>query len=1198
MRRFAFLGGLFLANAAVYLALLLLVAGLILPHYFHREKVLDLLTESIAERAPAAEIHLGHSRLVLLPLPHLSLENLSVTFPGRGFIHIASLKGYPEPWSLFTGSIRPESFHLQSPTFIIRNPQEIASPDPGKENGGLSSLLRVMPALEGTLRDGELNIYGKNPLLVRKIRADLSIAENLRLSLQASSNFSSKLLLNMHSDRNFTELRANVQVERLRLQRLAPYLSLDAAQRITSSFLGLEAELSLTEGGEYTAEMNFSPSRLSLATLRGRYALRLNSGRASVSGDGDGTRIRLKNLDLARPRLQLNGNMTLRSEAAGLGLDFKARNVRVPSLASACKGLFPQEKAIKELFSIVQNGTLSWARVVAEGNNPDSLLSDLTMRGRLVKGKADLPMPDIDLERVQTTFSLSKTYLNLANLSAHSGGSEITFGRAYLGLGDEVDPISLYMDCRLDLSQAKRLLQRELDLTRVQRELDRIESLEGSANGSLRLTKEAEDLEWGVNLKQLDLEAKHKAVILPVALNSGRLSYSSKNLRFGELQGQVGQSSFQEMGGSIRFGRRTSINLSGKGLDLVLKELPPLLKNLPEDVPGQDTLDTLQGRMELERFSLKGPAHKPQQWDFHLAGNLPRLSFTPPSTSLPLEISADSFSGNAEGISWSGFTLTAPQTEIHSEGEATYSPSGLHAIFCSVHGSIRSSDLMDQLYPLLPIPKTLYLKAPLSVSGGRFRWQRNQGLSLQTDFNLAGGTEGHADLSINDAEYRINRLRLRHEDKRCILQGGLKGNRLAMEYSGEFPLQALLPAFRHTSRLHGEIEGDFLIRMNTSPFLLLGSNGTLRVSSLKLPERLASPHLVLDQVHVEGSDEDILLHTLRFQLFNKSIDLSGIVNNTSEGNILDLELRAESLDYEWMKAIQELWNVRTSNASADQARIKGTIELDIGSFQVAGFHLTPVRGTILVKPQKTTILMHKIGLCNFHPHGRVHLSNNGLSAEFFARTKGQKLERTMSCLGKEEKLVSGEYGVNMNMRTNGTSPSELRGNNRGSFSFQAAEGRIYRINTLAKILALLNTTEILFGTVPELQQEGIGYHSMNAEGGIQGQVVRLKQIVVNGKSMNIVASGEIDLSKKRMDLIVLVSPLKTVDRIISWIPIANYILGDKLISIPFRVSGKMEDPSVSPLPPEAVGAGVLGLIKRSLSLPVKVLQPLMPEEEK
>ncbi|MCF8031175.1 MAG: AsmA-like C-terminal domain-containing protein, partial [Desulfohalobiaceae bacterium] len=862
-------------------------------------------------------------------------------------------------------------------------------------------------------------------------------------------------------------------------------------------------------------------------------------------------------------------------------------------------GLFPKEKAIKEAFSIVQKGTLPWARVAAKGKNPDSLLSDLTIRGRLVKGEIDLPMPDIDLESVRTTFSLSKTHLSLANFSAHSGRSEITSGRASLGLGKEVDPISLYMDCRLDLSQTKRLLQRELDLTRVQRELERIESLEGSAKGSFRLTKKAKDLEWGFDLKQLDLETKHKAVSLPVSLNSGQLAYSSQHMRFKELQGQVGQSTFQELGGRIRFGRRTGINLSGKGLHLVLKELSSLLKDLPENLPGQNTLDTLQGRMELERFSLKGPMHKPQQWDFHLAGNLSRLSCTPPSTSIPLEISADSFSGNAEGISWSGFTLTAPQTKIHSEGEASYSTSsGLHALRCSVQGSIRSPDMMDQVYQLLPLPKSLCLKAPLSVSGGSFQWQRNQGLSLQTDFNLAGGTEGHVDLSVNDAKYRINRLRLRHEDKHCILQGGLQGKRLTVDYSGEFPMQALLPAFRHPCRLQGEIEGDFQIRMNTSPFQLLGSNGTVRVRSLKLPERFASPDLVLDRAHVEGTGEDLLLHTIRLQLCNKSIDLSGIVNNTPEGNTLDLKLRAESLDSEWLKSVQEFWNERGSDTSADQARIKGTIELDIGAFHVAGFDFTPVQGTILVKPRKTTILMHKIGLCNFHPHGRVHLSANSTSAEFFARTEGQELAQAISCLGKEEKLVSGEYGFAMNMRTNGTSPSELKGNNRGSFNFQAAEGRIYRINTLAKILALLNTTEILFGNLPDLQQDGMGYHTMNAQGSIQGQVVRLKQVVVNGKSMNIAASGDIDLSKNRMDLIVLVSPLKTVDRIISWIPIVNYILGNKLVSIPFRVSGKIEDPSVSPLPPEAVGSGVLGLIKRTMSLPVHVLQPLMPEEDK
>jgi hypothetical protein len=66
-----------------------------------------------------------------------------------------------------------------------------------------------------------------------------------------------------------------------------------------------------------------------------------------------------------------------------------------------------------------------------------------------------------------------------------------------------------------------------------------------------------------------------------------------------------------------------------------------------------------------------------------------------------------------------------------------------------------------------------------------------------------------------------------------------------------------------------------------------------------------------------------------------------------------------------------------------------------------------------------------------------------------------------------------------------------------------------------------------------------------------------------------------------------------VDRIIDHIPLVSQILGGKLISIPFRATGKMKDPDVLPLPATAVGSELLGILERTLTLPYTIMQPLV-----
>jgi len=87
------------------------------------------------------------------------------------------------------------------------------------------------------------------------------------------------------------------------------------------------------------------------------------------------------------------------------------------------------------------------------------------------------------------------------------------------------------------------------------------------------------------------------------------------------------------------------------------------------------------------------------------------------------------------------------------------------------------------------------------------------------------------------------------------------------------------------------------------------------------------------------------------------------------------------------------------------------------------------------------------------------------------------------------------------------------------------------------------------------------------------------------------------LIEKKMDLTVLVAPFKTIDRLVDIIPLVGHVLGGKLISIPFKAKGDLNDPAVTPLPPMAVGSEVLGILERTLKLPITIMQPLFAGEK-
>jgi hypothetical protein len=78
-----------------------------------------------------------------------------------------------------------------------------------------------------------------------------------------------------------------------------------------------------------------------------------------------------------------------------------------------------------------------------------------------------------------------------------------------------------------------------------------------------------------------------------------------------------------------------------------------------------------------------------------------------------------------------------------------------------------------------------------------------------------------------------------------------------------------------------------------------------------------------------------------------------------------------------------------------------------------------------------------------------------------------------------------------------------------------------------------------------------------------------------------------------------VAPLKTVDTVLKHIPIVGRIITGKngtFISVPFSVKGPIDDPKVTLLPPEAVGSGLWGVLKRTLQVPVDAVKTVISKK--
>jgi len=234
-------------------------------------------------------------------------------------------------------------------------------------------------------------------------------------------------------------------------------------------------------------------------------------------------------------------------------------------------------------------------------------------------------------------------------------------------------------------------------------------------------------------------------------------------------------------------------------------------------------------------------------------------------------------------------------------------------------------------------------------------------------------------------------------------------------------------------------------------------------------------------------------------------------------------------------------------------------------------------------------------LCGIHCNGMIYTGGGKITHSFQFRAEEADLASTLLCLWGKDARIEGPFDLDGNMWAEGTE-DPLREASEGSLVFSSKQGRIYRWTVLSQLFGMLNVIGLIEGRFPDFTQKGFEYDRFVIRGELRDGYIYLKEAVIDGPAAKIVGEGKFDLVKGEADIAVLVAPLKTVDTVVKNIPIVGRIITGKdgtFISVPFRVKGPLDDSTVTLLPPEAVGSGLWGVLKRTLQAPVDAFKTVI-----
>lgn len=248
------------------------------------------------------------------------------------------------------------------------------------------------------------------------------------------------------------------------------------------------------------------------------------------------------------------------------------------------------------------------------------------------------------------------------------------------------------------------------------------------------------------------------------------------------------------------------------------------------------------------------------------------------------------------------------------------------------------------------------------------------------------------------------------------------------------------------------------------------------------------------------------------------------------------------------------------------------------NFQQAEGMITSHKGLFTLYPLR---FKHKDGFCLArveHEKGRLkisgHLENFDASVLY---------REALHARG----LITGTLRGDFYLEGNGTG-EKFWASSRGGAHLEVRDGTLRKFRGLARVFSLLNISQLFELKLPDMDRKGMPFTLLTASVQLEEGLISTENLHIKSNAMNMSLIGSQDIITDTIDLTVGVKPLRTVDKIITAIPVAGWLLTGKekaLLTAHFEVKGPANDPEVTPIPATSLSKTVLGLLKRTLGLP-------------
>jgi len=893
-----------------------------------------------------------------------------------------------------------------------------------------------------------------------------------------------------------------------------------------------------------------------------------------------------------------------------LKIELTGNDADIGSIRAKALSLFGRHKDVREVFDIVRSGKAIYAKTFFEGSiDKLSKIESYRLEALVKEVSVKIPKVDLHLNKCEGDIKISRAILNGTDLKGVLKKSYFQNGALELGLTGHDKMLNVEFDAKAQISDITPILKKVIKNEKFQREFALFKDLKGTLSGRIKLGNSIKHIKPWVRIDEIDCKGNYTRFSWPIHIKKGGAVITTNSVSWNQIAGTAGQHRIAMSSGKVTWGKgkdtfldinHFSGSLNSAALLDELSDYKSIHKELKRIVTNAS------GRLLIKKARLKGPAKRPKKWRYSIAGIAKSLSFSSPM--LPAQVSALKypFSATQKRIKGGPGRINLAKENFNLKIKylhKNFKPDSLDLTLNGQPGPVLLSWVKEKKW----IPEPYFPKQPERVDHLHVLWKKAEKRIL-LDTKSRFGTAG-SDISVELAlEHRpgfmhINRLAIRSPSDNCRLELINKGTLIKAFWVGNLSGTTIDKVLENNILLKGSISGNAQIMCDYSADNpALDFNGTLALRDFTWIWGI-KPGLRIFKGKLNGSGTMIHVADTQIGVGKDLADIEGLFTLKGSSVAMDLNVEMDHLSFKNLDLFLSSFSAGPREKKRPHITIAGRVKFKLKQF--AWEHLTKedkkerphtyifkdVAGLAeLFEKEHIRVKIKKADLCTIDLKGEweKEAEKQFLNFSFYLpHKKNKRFDALLSCLGFKQDLIEGKVAISGWIKG---SPNNWTD---GEINLVSTNGTLRKLTLLAKLFSLLNVTDLFSSRgLPDLFTEGLKYSEMGIHGIVRNNKIVFDNIYVKGQGLNMFASGELDMSTFELNGLILVSPFKTIDTIVSKVPLVSMIIPGKsgaVFSIPVKVTGNFKDPKLDIMPTKAVTGTIKNIFMNTLKFPWKIL---------